>query len=121
MFLAETNKTRNLLHFSFIGRVTAADLKDSEVEVHALLFELSGGFRLLTDLSCLDAMDPTCELSIGRIMDLCKARGVGRIVRVIPDAKKDIGLNILTRFHYGRGARVTTCRSLAQGVKTVLL
>ena len=117
MFLAETNKIRNLLHLSFIARVSVADLEHGVIEVPALLADLTEGFRLLTDLSHLDAMEPGCEIPIGQIMDLCKAHGVGRIVRIIPDPKKDIGLTILSRFHYGRGARVTTCESLAQVAK----
>ena len=121
MFLATTNKTRNLLHLSFIGRVTAADLNDTQAEVSALLADLSVGFCLLTDLGHLQVMDAACERPIGCIMDLCKAHGIGRIVRVIPDPKKDIGLSILTRFHYGRGARVTTCRTLEQAGKALSL
>lgn len=121
MFLAATNKTRNLLHLSFIGRVTAADLNESQADVRALLSDLSAGFCLLTDMSQLEVMGAACERPIGAIMDLCKTHSVGRIVRVIPDPRKDIGLNILTRFHYGSGARVTTCKTLEQAGKVLSL
>jgi len=117
MLLAETNKLKNRLHLSFIGRVRADDLKDSEPELKVLLTDLNHGFCLLTDLSQLEFMDVACEAAIGRIMDICKARGIGRIVRVIPDPKKDIGLSILARFHYGRGVRVTTCKTLEQACR----
>lgn len=119
MFLAASNKTRNLLHLSYVGRVTPADLSDSLADVKALLSDLCTGFWLLTDMSQMEVMDAACERHMGRIMDLCKAHGVGRIIRVIPDPTKDIGLNILTRFHYGRGARVTTCKSLEQAGKLI--
>jgi hypothetical protein len=33
MFLAAANKIRNLLHLSFIGPVTVADLNESQTEV----------------------------------------------------------------------------------------
>lgn len=117
MFLAESNTIRNLLHLSFVGRVKEADLQDSEREIQILLAQLKEGFCLLSDLSQLESMQVACESAIGRIMDLCKTRGIGRIVRVIPDPKKDIGLSILTRFHYGRGVRVTTCKTLEQACK----
>jgi hypothetical protein len=65
-------------------------------------------------------MEVACESSIGRILDLCQAHGVGRIVRAIPDPRKDIGLNILTRFHHKRGIRVTTCKSLEQAGKILV-
>jgi hypothetical protein len=49
-------------------------------------------------------------------MDLFDQRGVNLIVRVIPDASKDIGLNILTAFHYSHQPRVITCQSLAEAL-----
>jgi hypothetical protein len=35
-------------------------------------------------------------------------------VRVIPDSRKDIGLNIMSLFHYRRGVRIVTCETLAE-------
>ena len=40
--------------------------------------------------------------------------GVAEVVRVIPDPQKDIGLNILSVFHYSRRVRIVTCESLAE-------
>jgi hypothetical protein len=54
-------------------------------------------------------------------MDLCNAHGVGKMVRVIPDPRKDIGLSLLTRFHCGRGTRVTTCRTFHQAGRLLSL
>jgi hypothetical protein len=114
MFLAETNRLKNLLHLSFLGRVSAADLQRSAEEVDALLADLTPGFVLLTDLSRLEAMDVACRAEIGRVMDICQKRGVGRIVRVIPEPSKDIGFNILSIFHYKPGKRMITCETLVE-------
>jgi hypothetical protein len=114
MFLAETNRLKNLLHLSYVGRVSAADLERSAEEVEALLADLAPGFVLLTDLSRLEAMDVACSTQIGRAMDVCQKRGVGRIVRVIPEPSKDIGFNILSIFHYAPSTRAVTCESIQE-------
>ena len=114
MFLVETNRVKRLLHLSFIGKVSAADLERGGDEVQALLKELPPGFVLLTDLSRLETMEVACGKQIGRTMDWCRQHGVGKIVRVVPDPTKDIGLNILSIFHYEPGMRVITCENLTQ-------
>ena len=117
MFLAETNRRKGLLHLSFIGRVKPADLDGALSELETLLTDLAPGFVLLTDLSRLEAMDVACAAPIGRIMDRCRQRGVGRILRVIPEPAKDIGLNILSAFHYPPEVRTTVCASLAEAAE----
>jgi hypothetical protein len=44
MLLAETNRIEDLLHLSFISRVKATELRDSEREVQLLLAELTRVF-----------------------------------------------------------------------------
>ena len=51
---------------------------------------------------------------VGRIMELIAQAGVGLVVRVIPDSSKDIGMNILSIFHYPRNLQVVTCQTLTQ-------
>lgn len=80
MFLAETNRMRQLLHLSFVGVVSPSDLSHSVEEVRFLLADMKPGFVLLTDLSRLVTMDLACEAQIGRLMDVCRERGVGRII-----------------------------------------
>ncbi len=117
MFLAETNRLRQLLHLSFVGPVSSADLSRSLEEVEALLTDLAPGFILLTDLSRLETMDVACEAQIGRIMDLCQQRGVGQSIRVVPEPSKDIGFNILSIFHYEPGTRAIVCSSLSEAAR----
>ena len=49
-------------------------------------------------------------------MDLCNKKGVEMVVRVIPDPHKDIGLNIMSLFHYRRHVRLVTCQTLAEAM-----
>jgi len=51
------------------------------------------------------------------VMDLVGQAGVGLVVRVIPDPSKDIGMNILTVFHYPHHPRIVTCESMAAAAR----
>ena len=82
--------------------------------VRKLVSEMQPGFRLLTDLSQLESMDRACIPYIEGNMDMFREKGVAEVVRVIPDPQKDIGLNILSVFHYTRDVRIVTCESLAE-------
>jgi hypothetical protein len=62
-------------------------------------------------------MDPACMTEIGRTMDMVDKHGVSLIIRVIPDPSKDIGMNILTIFHYAHQPRIITCESLTKALQ----
>jgi anti-anti-sigma regulatory factor len=121
MVLATLNKQHRLLYLNYVGRVSPAELESARNEVQALLVEFPAGFRLLADLSQLESMDPACMTELGRTMDLLDQHGVSLIIRVIPDSSKDIGLNILTIFHYARHPRVITCQNLAKALRQLSL
>jgi hypothetical protein len=44
---------------------------------------------------------------------------VETVVRVIPDPHKDIGLNIMSLFHYRRRVRIITCETLAEALRSL--
>jgi hypothetical protein len=121
MLLATTNKVKRLLHLSFIGHVRADDLARGREDVAVLLGELPAGFRVLTDFGRLETMDIACAAELGRIMELCDQRGVGMVVRVIPDLRKDIGLNILSEFHYEHSLAGATCASVEEAARVLSL
>jgi hypothetical protein len=119
MFKVEVNKSKNLLKITYAQHVGPADTKGVEETIPPLLADVRPGFRLLTDLSSLESMDLTCVPYIKRMMDVCNKKGVELVVRVIPDPQKDIGLNILSLFHYRRRVRIVTCQTLAEAKKVL--
>lgn len=119
VFHVEADQTRNLLTINFTGHVDAEEAKRCSEEVAARLPELNPGFRLLTDLTPLESMDPGCVPYIRRTMDACNQRGISLVVRVIPDPHKDIGFNILSIFHYRHGVRIVTVEKLEEAVKVL--
>ncbi len=117
VFTLEVDAARNLLHTRYSGRVSATDMKKGVQQVEALLPQLRAGFAVLADLSGLEIMEIECGPHIAKIMDLCRAHGVATVVRVIPDTRKDIGLNILSLVHYRGKVKVMTCETRAEAEK----
>jgi len=121
MVLVTSNKQHRLLFLNYVDRVTPAELETARREIEILLADLPPDFRVLADLSRLESMDPDCSVEIGRVMDLVYHHGVGLIVRVIPDASKDIGLNILAIFHYPHQPRTITAQNLPEALQQLSL
>lgn len=119
MFRIEADQTKKLLTMTFAQHVGPEELEKANAKLPALLDRLPSGFRLLSDLSKLKSMDPACLAYIKTNMDLLNKRGVSKVVRVIPDPHKDIGLNILSLFHYRRGIPIVTCETMEEAM-TVL-
>jgi anti-anti-sigma regulatory factor len=105
---------RNLIEINYRGRVGVTDVRAVAERVEDALQQASKGFTLLVDLTGLDSMELDCAVDIARIMDACNAAGIGTVARVIPDRKKDIGLNILSIIHYRRGVHVLTFDDLVE-------
>ena len=117
MFQAEVDKSAPLLRLSYSGEVGIEEMMRCAERIEVLVQDLQPGFRLLTDLTELQGMDFGCVPHVKRIMDLCNRAGVEMVVRVIPDPHKDIGLNILSLFHYSKGVRIVTCQKLPEALK----
>lgn len=119
VFEAKICRQGDVLRTRFSGVVTAAHMVGAVLEIEKLLPRVHPGFSILADLTGVDSMELECAPHYSRIMDLCKARGVGSVIRVIPDPSKDIGLNILSIIHYGTGVRIITCRTLEEGERAL--
>ncbi len=115
MFLVTASKPRQLLLLSFSGVVTPAELARSRQELADILAELPAGIRVLADFTALESMDVACAPEIGRTMELMEQKGISLVVRVIPDPAKDIGMKMLSLFHYPRQPRSVTCATMAEG------
>jgi hypothetical protein len=119
MVLTTSNRLRQLLCVSYIDKVRPAELARSRDDVRALLAGLAPGFRLLVNLSQLQSMGIECLTELGAMMELTDRSGVGMVVRVIPDETKDIGLNILTVFHYPHHPHIVTCHTLPEAARAL--
>lgn len=114
MWSAQFDPQRQLLQIEFAQAVPAQEAKDCAERVTLLLADAEKGFALLTDLSQLQQMELTCRPWIDQMMDLLNAKGVRKVVRVIPNPEKDIGFGIMSLFHYRREVRVVTCKDMTE-------
>ena len=121
MFLVTANKPKQLLLLSYFQRVKPEELRRGVEDIKALLVDLKPGFRVLADFGRLESMDFACTAEIGRMMELVDQSGVGLLVRVIPDPSKDIGLDIMSLFHYRHRPQMVTCKNIAEAFKKLSL
>jgi anti-anti-sigma regulatory factor len=117
MYHSEIEESTNLLQVRYTGHVDAEQTRRCAMECEAAVRKLRPGFRLFTDMTHLEEMDLACVPHLKRMMDLCDKGGVELVVRVIPDPHKDIGLNIMSLFHYRKRVRIVTCKDLAEAQK----
>jgi len=119
MFETKFNKAENLLTIVYAQQVTPDETARCEQELRVLLADQKTGFCLLTDMSGLESMDLACGEYVKRVMDFLNEKGINRVVRVIPDPRKDIGLNIMSLFHYRRGVRIVTCETMEEAMSVL--
>jgi anti-anti-sigma regulatory factor len=110
----EVDEPKRLLAIRYRGVVKAEETEKGLEQIRNGLAKLQSGFRLLADLTELEAMDMACAPFIEKAMDLCNQKGASVVVRVIPDPRRDIGMQIMSIFHYRGDVQIFTCETLAQ-------
>jgi len=120
MFLCNADKSGRVLALSYGRHVGVEEMRRGVEAVRALMDNLKPGFLLLADLSTLESMDASCAPELGAIMDLCREKGVSTVLRVIPDRNKDIGFNLISRFHYHAKVKTETYESLSEAINSLL-
>ena len=119
MYAVELDQSKRLLVISAAQRVTAEQVKAVAQRVHELLQDIAPGFRVLVDFRWLDLMDSAAAPYLAEIMEALTEKGVASVARVMPDPHKDIGLNILSQFHYGPQIQIATFATLADALQSV--
>jgi anti-anti-sigma regulatory factor len=114
MFSVEASDAKRLMTINWLGRVDSEEMRKCAEEIGVAASKMRPGFRVLADMTELEWMDSVGAAYIGSVMDLLVTKRVEHVVRVIPDPRKDIGLNIMSYFHYGSKIKVTICENLAE-------
>jgi anti-anti-sigma regulatory factor len=119
MYAVELDQSKHLLVISASQRITAEQAKLAAERVREVLQDIAPGFRVLADFRWLDSMDSAAAPHIAEIMDTLAEKGVASVTRVMPDPHKDIGLNILSQFHYGPEIQIATFQTLADALQSM--
>jgi hypothetical protein len=64
-------------------------------------------------------MDSATARHIAQMMDVIAEKQVASVTRVMRDSHKDVGLNILSQFHYGSEVQIATFETLADAVQSL--
>ena len=119
MYAVELDRSKRLLVISAVGHVMAREVKAVAQRVREVLHQAAPGFHVLADFRWLESMDSTAAPHLAEIMDALTEKGVGSVTRVFSDPRKDIGLNILSQFHYGPNVSITTFETLADALQSI--
>jgi anti-anti-sigma regulatory factor len=119
MYAVELDRSKRLLVISAVRTVTAEEANLAAQQIRDLLRDVAPGLHLLADFRWLESMDSAAARHIAEIMDMLAEKQVASVTRVIPDPHKDIGLNILSQFHYGPDVTITTFETLADAVQSI--
>jgi anti-anti-sigma regulatory factor len=119
MYAVELDQSKRLLVISAAQRVTADQARQAAQQVRDLLRNVAPGFRVLADFRWLDSMDASAARHVAEIMEALAQKQVASVTRVMPDPHKDIGLNILSQFHYGPEIRIATFETLADALQSL--
>ena len=117
MFSIEASDAERLIKLSWLGHVDSDEMRRCAEEFGVTASKIPPGFRVLVDMTDLESMDYTGAPYIGSVMDVCLAKEVEHVVRVIPNPHKDIGMNIMSYLRYGSKVRVTICDNLADALR----
>src|SRR6266576_6214307 len=119
MYALELDRSKRLLVISAAQRVTAEEANRAAQRIRELLQDVAPGFHVLADFRWLESMDSAAARHIAEMMDALAEKNVASVTRVMPDPHKDIGLNILSQFHYGPDVTITTFDTLADAVQSI--
>jgi anti-anti-sigma regulatory factor len=119
MYAVELDRSKRLLVISAAQKVTAEEAKMVAQRIRDLLRDITPGFRVLADFRGLESMDSAAAPHIAMMMDALAEKEVASVTRVMPDPHKDIGLNILSQFHYGPEVTISTFETLADAVQNI--
>ena len=117
MYAVEIDRSKRLLVITAAQTVTAQDAKMAAQRIRELLRDVAPKFHVFADFRGLQSMDSAAAKHIAKIMDALAEKEVASVTRVMPDPHKDIGLNILSQFHYGPDVKIATFETLADALQ----
>ena len=119
MYALELDRSKRLLVISAAQRITAEAANRAAQRIRELLQDVAPGFHVLADFRWLESMDSAAARHIAEMMDALAEKNVASVTRVMPDPHKDIGLNILSQFHYGPEIHLATFETLAEALESL--
>jgi hypothetical protein len=119
MYSVELDRSKRLLVITATQHVTSEEVRAIAERVRKLLQDVAPGLHVLADFRWLESMESAAARHLAEIMDALAEKEVASVTRVMPDPHKDIGLNILSQFHYGPQVQIATFETLADALQNI--
>ena len=119
MYTVDLDQSKRLLVITATQHVTPEQVKAVAERVREVLKDVAPGFRVVADFRWLESMDSAAAPHVAQIMETLTEKGVASVARVMPDPHKDIGLNILSQFHYAPEIEIATFETLADALQSI--
>jgi hypothetical protein len=120
MYAVEIDRSKRLLVISALQHVTAEQAKMAAQRVRELVRDVEPGLRVVADFRWLESMDSVAAPHVADIMDALTEKRIASVTRIMPNPHKDIGLNILSQFHYAPDIRIATFETLADALQSIV-
>jgi len=118
MYLVEFDRSQRLLKITVGGDTTVEEISSALEDLRSVLKEIRPGFRLLADLRALVSMPTSAAPYLGEVMESSAEKGVTLVVRLLPkEPSKDIGLAIISKFHYPPDVLIVTCATMEEAMR----
>lgn len=114
MIRVSYDSTLNAVVIVFSDQVDITQAEQSYIDIQKATPKHGKGFKILTDLSKVESMEPGVRAAIKKSMDFFNQNGVTEVIRIIPDPSKDIGFSIMSLFHYSKDVQILTVSSFEE-------
>lgn len=118
-FAANLDAEKNQVRLRFTGHLTGPVMRAAADELDALMKQVKPGFAVFGDFGEVTAMDLETVSHLTRIMDRCRANGVGLIVRRLPAPDGDIGIKLLGFVHYRGQVQTLTVDTIEEAERAL--
>jgi anti-anti-sigma regulatory factor len=114
MIKVRDDRPHDAVIVEFAGDVDIAQARRSFGDVKKLVARHGKGFKVLVDFSSVATMDVDVEGEMKETMKFINAKGVGEIIRVLPDPELAVGFNYMSRFFYSKDVKLVNFTSREQ-------
>lgn len=114
MYLFEIDQSHNRMHIILAEHFTRDEARELLGKCIDRIGEVAPDYRILCDLTSLETFEHSAKLIYRRIMDLCNAAGVKKVIRVYADLMQTFGLNIMSAFHYNDTVEIVSTDSFTR-------
>jgi len=108
MYKIDMDIDKRIVSIKIMGEFDLKQSQEMYRDAAIILKTAEGPLMVLSDISeAIDIKHESIE-ALSKVMELFNSHGTKQVIRIIPDSSKDIGLNILSRFHYSPDVKIHT-------------